>query len=189
MPRRTRRIARFVWFPAAALASIAATALPAVAQEVPDIAGIYDMQGEMTVEGSPDRFVITGKLVVKQDGANCTTITEAAIRRAAGSSGPVSAALIGTGTATLAGRKFTGKSELQSLVSEVPELDVAVPFAPRTAGPILDATATGEVLPDGALKLEIRSTLIGEGFTLPEGRKTIVVAKRVARSPTELKKK
>jgi hypothetical protein len=45
------------------------------------------------------------------------------------------------------------------------------------------------VLPDGSIKLEIRSTVIGEGFTLPEGRKTIVVAKRVARSPTELKKK
>lgn len=170
---------------AAALAVLAAG--PALAQEVPDIAGIYEMNGEMTVEGSPDRFVITGKLVVRQDGKNCTTITEAAIRRAAGQSGPVSAALIGTGTATLEGRKFTGKSELQSLVSEVPELDVAVPFAPRTAGPVLDATANGEVLADGSLKLEIRSTLIGEGFTLPEGRRTIVVAKRVARSPTELK--
>jgi hypothetical protein len=66
---------------------------------------------------------------------------------------------------------------------------VAVPFAPRTAGPVLDATATGDVLPDGAIKLEIRSTVVGPGFTLPEGRKTIVIAKRVARSPTELKKK
>jgi hypothetical protein len=49
--------------------------------------------------------------------------------------------------------------------------------------------AEGEVLPDGALKLEIRSTVTGEGFTLPEGRKTVVIAKRVARSPHELKKK
>jgi hypothetical protein len=186
MSGRSHRRAALAWIGAAALAA-AATGVGA--QEVPDIAGIYEMQGEMTVEGSPDRFLITGKLVVRQDGANCTTITEAAIRRAAGSSGPVSAALIGTGTATLSGRKFTGKSELQSLVSEVPELDVSVPFAPRTAGPVLDATASGEVLPDGSLKLEIRSTLIGEGFTLPEGRRTIVVAKRVARSPTELKKK
>jgi len=189
MSGRTHRRATLAWIGAAALSSLAAAPLPAAAQEVPDIAGIYEMQGEMTVEGSPDRFMITGKLVVKQDGVNCTTITEAAIRRAAGTSGPVSAALIGTGTATLEGRKFTGKSELQSLVSEVPELDVAVPFAPRTAGPVLDATANGEVLADGSLKLEIRSTLVGEGFTLPEGRRTIVVAKRVARSPTELSKK
>jgi hypothetical protein len=71
----------------------------------------------------------------------------------------------------------------------VPELDVAVAFAPRIAGPVLDATAQGEVLSDGSIKLEIRSTLSGEGFTLPEGRKTIVIAKRVARSPAELKKK
>jgi len=186
---RTHHRATLAWTFAAALSALATGPLEAHAQEIPDIAGIYEMNGEMTVEGSPDRFVITGKLVVRQDGKNCTTITEAAIRRAAGHSGPVSAALIGTGTATLEGRKFTGKSELQSLVSEVPELDVAVPFAPRTAGPVLDATANGEVLPDGSLKLEIRSTLVGEGFTLPEGRRTIVVAKRVARKPTELKKK
>jgi hypothetical protein len=186
---RTHRRAPLAGIAAAALCTLALGRFPAHAQEVPDIAGIYEMQGEMTVEGSPDRFVITGRLVVRQDGVNCTTITEAAIRRAAGSSGPVSAALIGTGTAKLNGRKFTGESELQSLVSEVPELDVAVPFAPRTAGPVLDATATGEVLADGSLKLEIRSTLVGEGFTLPEGRRTIVVAKRVARKPTELKKK
>jgi hypothetical protein len=159
------------------------------AEDAPDIAGIYEINGETTVENSPDRFVITGKLVVRQQGNDCTTIVEAAMRRAAGTSGPASAALIGSGQMKLAGRKLHGTAELQSLVSEVPELDVAVPFAPRTAGPILDAVADGDVLPDGALKLEIRSTVIGEGFTLPEGRKTIVVAKRVARSPHELKKK
>jgi len=174
---------------AAALLAFATLPAPVGAEDTPDIAGIYEMNGEMTVQGSPDRFVITGKLVIRQKGAECTTITEAAIRRAAGTSGPVSAALIGTGTATLQGRKFTGKSELQSLVSEVPELDVAVPFAPRTAGPVLDATATGEVLPDGSIKMEVRSTLTGEGFTLPEGRRTVVIAKRVASKPTELKKK
>src|SRR5262245_43330352 len=186
---RTQRRATLAWLGAAALSALAADPPQAEAQEVPDIAGIYEMNGEMTVQGSPDRFVITGKLVVRQKGKDCTTITEAAIRRAAGTSGPVSAALIGTGTATLDGRKLTGKSELQSLVSEVPELDVAVPFAPRTAGPVLDATATGEVLEDGTLKMEVRSTLTGEGFTLPEGRRTVVIAKRVASKPTELKKK
>jgi hypothetical protein len=66
---------------------------------------------------------------------------------------------------------------------------VAVPGAPKRAGPVLDAVANGEVLADGSIQLEIRSTLVGEGFTLPEGRKTTVVAKRVARSATELKKK
>jgi hypothetical protein len=172
---------------AALVAAFAAS--PSRSQEVPDVAGIYELQGETTVEGSPDRFVITGKLVLRQKGSDCTTIVEAAMRRAAGSSGPVSAALIGSGEMKLTGRKLQGKAELQSLVSEVPDLDVAVPFAPRTAGPVLDATAEGEVLPDGAIKLEIRSTVVGQGFTLPEGRKTIVIAKRVARSPTELKKK
>jgi hypothetical protein len=167
----------------------ASAAAPVRAQEVPDIAGIYEIQGETVVEGSPDRLAITGKLVVRQKGATCSTIVEAEMRRVAGTAGPVSAQLIGTGEMQLTGRKLAGKAELQSLVSEVPELDVAVAFAPRIAGPVLDATAQGEVLSDGSIKLEIRSTLTGEGFTLPEGRKTIVIAKRVARSPAELKKK
>lgn len=177
------------WIAAAVLFTLVLGPLAAPAEDLPDIAGIYEINGETTVEGSPDRFVITGKIVVRQNGADCTTIVEAMMRRAAGSSGPASAALIGTGQMKLAGKKLQGTAELQSLVSEVPELDVGVQYAPRTAGPVLDATASGEVLPDGSLKLEIRSTLIGEGFTLPEGRRTLVVAKRVARSPTELKKK
>ena len=69
----------------------------------------------------------------------------------------------------LSGRKLTGKAELQSLVSEVPDLDVAVPFAPRTAGPVLDATAEGEVLADGAIKLEIRSTRDRRGLHAARG--------------------
>jgi hypothetical protein len=168
---------------------VASAAAPLRAQDVPDIAGIYEIQGQTTVEGSPDRLIITGKLVVRQKGPDCTTIVEAEMRRIAGSSGPVSAQLIGTGEMKLVGRKLEGEADLQSLVSEVPDLDVAVPGAPKRAGPVLDAVATGEVLPDGSIKLEIRSTLVGEGFTLPEGRKTVVIAKRVARSPTELKKK
>ena len=172
----------------ALLASLAVAA-PGRAEDTSDLTGIYELQGETTVEGSPDRFVITGKLVLRKKGADFTSIVEAAMRRAAGNSGPVSAALIGSGEMKLNGKKITGTAELQSLVSEVPDLDVAVPFAPRTAGPVLDAVAEGEVLADGSLKLEIRSTVTGPGFTLPEGRKTIVVAKRVARSPFELKKK
>jgi hypothetical protein len=172
-----------------ALIALLALASPSLAEEPLDIAGIYEIRGETVVEGSPDRLVISGKLVVRQKGNDCTTIVEAEMRRVAGTAGPVSAALIGTGDMKLAGRKLTGKTELQSLVSEVPDLDVAGPGAPRTAGPVLDATAQGEVLPDGTLKLEIRSTVIGEGFTLPEGRKTTVIATRVARKATELKKK
>ena len=172
-----------------ALIAALTIALPSQGEEALDIAGIYEINGETVVEGSPDRLVISGKLVVRQNGNDCTTIVEAEMRRVAGSSGPVNAALIGSGEMKLAGRKLTGKTELQSLVSEVPDLDVAVVGAPRTAGPVLDAVAEGEVLPDGTLKLQIRSTVIGEGFTLPEGRKTTVLAKRVARKATELKKK
>lgn len=189
MSGRTHRPAMLDWALGAALCLLVAAPHAARAEEPLDIAGIYEINGETTVEGSPDRFVITGKIVIRQKGAECSTIVEAMMRRTAGTSGPASAALIGNGLMKLTGNKLQGEAELQSLVSEVPELDVSVHYAPRTAGPVLDATATGEVLSDGSLKLEIRSTLVGEGFTLPEGRRTIVVAKRVARSPSELKKK
>jgi hypothetical protein len=188
MPARTPRRATLGWIAAAALCLLVAPHT-AGAEEARDIAGIYEINGETTVQGSPDRFAITGKLVLRQKGSDCNAIVEAEMRRTAGTSGPASAALIGNGELKLTGDKLQGKAELQSLVSEVAELDVDVNFAPRVAGPVLDATATGEVLEDGSLKLEIRSTLHGEGFTLPEGRRTIVVAKRVARHPAELKKK
>jgi hypothetical protein len=172
-----------------ALFAALAAALPSRAQDVLDLAGIYEVQGETVVAGSPDHFVYTGKLVLRQKGADLTTITEVAMRRTAGNSGPASAALIGSGEAKLDGRLITGSSELQTLVSQVAELDVAAPFAPRFAGPIVNAVASGVVRDDGSIDFEIKSTLTGEGFTLPEGRRTTLRAKRVAKSPTELKKK
>ena len=174
---------------AAALSMVGVSTASAGAEDIPDVAGIYEVQGETLVQGQPDRFTITGKMVVRQKGADCVTVVEVAMRRVAGTSGPSSAALIGSGDMKLDGRKLSGAIELQSLVSEVPELDVAAPYTPRTAGPVLDAKAHGEVLADGTLALEVRSTVTGPGFTLPEGRHTTVKAKRVARKATELKKK
>jgi hypothetical protein len=172
----------------AALATHSALPAAAAAEDAPDVAGIYELRGETIVEGQPDRFAITGKLVLRPVGDGYTTIVEAAMRRTGGESGPTSAALIGTGEMKLDGRKFTGSAELQSLVSAVPELDVAGPFTPRTVGPVLQSTTEGEVLPDGTLILKVRSDLIGEGFTLPKGRTTTVKATRGARKATELKK-
>ena len=68
-------------------------------------------------------------------------------------------------------------------------MDVAMPFVPRKLGPKLETSAEGEVLEDGTIVVELKSTQSGEGFILPEGRKTILRAKRVARSATELKTK
>jgi len=173
-----------------AFVTVLATATPVAAgEEVLDVAGIYEVQGETVVAGAPDHFVYTGKLVLKQSGSDLRTVTEVAMRRTAGESGPASAALIGSGEAKLDGRRITGSSELQTLVSQVPELDVAAPYTPRLAGPVVNAVAEGWVREDGTIELQIRSTLTGEGFTLPEGRKTTLRAKRVAHSPTELKKK
>jgi len=175
--------------PLALATALTAVAPPSPAEEALDVSGIYEVEGETVVAGAPDHFVYSGKLVLKQTGNQIRTTTEVAMRRTAGESGPASAALIGSGDATLDGRKIRGSSELQTLVSQVAELDVAAPYAPRYAGPVVNAVAEGLVRDDGSIEFEIRSTLTGEGFTLPEGRKTVLHAKRVARSPYELKKK
>jgi hypothetical protein len=157
-------------------------------EPVPDIAGIYELDGKTTVEGSTEQFHISGKLLIRQDGRNCTTSVEGLFQRVKGDTGPASFAMIGTGTAELTGRKFLGVSTTQTLISEVPGMDVAAPFMPRKFGPKLETIAEGEVLEDGIIVVELKSTQTGEGFVLPEGRKTILRAKRVARKATELKK-
>jgi hypothetical protein len=152
--RTTRRwrVIMFASLRRVALAGLVVFAAQAVlptagaAEDVPDIAGIYEIQGETVVEGQPDRFSITGKLVVRQNGSDCTSVVEAAMRRVGGESGPTSAALIGTAEMKIEGRKFTGTAELQSLVSQIAELDVAMPFAPRVVGPVLDSVTEGQIL-------------------------------------------
>jgi hypothetical protein len=181
-----RRIARTLATVTALGAVFAAGGLRAD-EPVPDIAGIYELDGETTVEGSVDQFHITGKLLIRQDGPNCTTSVEGLFQRVEGDAGPASFAMIGTGTAELTGRKFYGVSTTQTMISEVPGMDVNAPFMPRKFGPKLETIADGEVLADGTIVVELRSTQSGEGFVLPEGRKTILRAKRVARSATELK--
>ena len=155
---------------------------------LPDIAGIYEMDGDTTVTGAPDRFHVAGKLVIRQKGADCTLSVDGTFKRLEGESGPAGVALIGTGEAKLDGTRFTGSAEVQTLMSEVPGVDVGAAYMPKKFGPTLDAIAEGKVVEEGILVFEIRSTVVGEGFTLPEGRTTVVRATRVARKATELKK-
>jgi len=157
-------------------------------EPVPDVAGIYELDGETTVEGTVDQFHITGKMLIRQEGRNCTTSVEGLFQRVKGESGPAGFAIIGTGTAELTGRKLYGVSTTQTLISEVPGMDVNAPFMPRKFGPKLETIADGEVLEDGTIVVELKTTQTGEGFELPEGRRTILRAKRVARKATELKK-
>jgi hypothetical protein len=163
----------------------------ALAQDAPvhDIAGIYEMDGETTVEGAPDRFHVSGKLVIRQDGLHCDINVDGEFRRVEGTSGPASIALIGTGEATLEGDVFSGTAELQTIMSEIAGVDVKAAYMPKKFGPMLEAVALGEVVAEGVIEFEIRSTVVGEGFTLPVNRRTVVRATRVARSPLELKNK
>ena len=120
-----------------------------------------------------DRVVVLRKLVIRQEGANCTLSVDGSFRRVKGTSGPSAIALIGNGEAKLEGNKFFGTAILQTIMSDVPGIDVSAPYMPKKFGPKLDAVAEGEVIEDGVLLFEIRSTVLGEGFTLPEGRRTV----------------
>lgn len=182
-----RRIARTLAL-GSALGALLVAAEAFAEEPVPDIAGIYELDGETTVEGSSEQFHISGKLLIRQDGTQCTTNVEGLFQRVKGETGPAAFAMIGTGTAELTGRKFYGVSTTQTLISEVPGMDVNAPFMPRKFGPKLETIADGEVLEDGTIVVELKSKQTGEGFVLPEGRRTILRAKRVARSATELKK-
>ena len=162
---------------------------PASGDELPNIAGIYEMDGETTVTGQPDRFHVGGKLVIRQAGSDCTLSVDGSFRRVEGTTGPSAVALIGTGDAKLDGMRFTGNASVQTIMSEVPGVDVSAAYMPKKFGPTLEATAEGEVVEDGVIVFEISSDVVGEGFTLPAGRKTTVRATRVARSATELKPK
>lgn len=164
-------------------------ALPGVAEESPDIEGIYDLEGMTIVEGSPERFVVTGKMVIRKSGAEYTTKIDASVKRTAGAAGPAGYALIGQGDAKLEGTKFKGTARMQSIISQVAGIDVAAPYMPKRAGPRFDTVADGEVVGDGKLEMTISSTLTGEGFTLPQNRRTTVTATRVARKATDLKTK
>ena len=170
-------------------AGLVAAASPATSEEpaLHDIAGIYEMDGATTVEGAPDRFHVSGKLVIRQQGADCDINVDGALRRVEGTAGPAGAKLIGTGEARIDGDRFSGTAEVQTLISEVPGVDVEAAFMPKKFGPTLAAVAEGEVVEEGVITFEIRTTLTGEGFTLPENRKTVVRATRVARKATELK--
>ena len=163
-------------------------AAPAFPDDAPhDIAGIYEMDGDTTVEGAPDRFHVSGKLVIRQDGSDCDINVDGAFRRLEGTAGPSAVKLIGTGDAELEGDVFRGTAEVQTIMSEIPGVDVEAAYMPKKFGPTLAAVAEGRVVEEGVLEFEIRTTLSGEGFTLPEKRRTVVRATRVARSATELK--
>jgi hypothetical protein len=174
------------------LLGVVLVAAPVIASaeddEVHDIAGIYEMDGDTTVEGAPDRFHVSGRLVIRQHGADCDINVDGAFRRVEGTSGPSGVKLVGTGDARLEGDVFTGTAEVQTIMSEVPGVDVDAAYIPKKFGPTFAAVAEGKVVEEGVLEFEIRTTLSGEGFTLPEKRRTAVRATRVARKPTELKK-
>lgn len=168
-----------------------ALSLPAgaglAAETVLDVAGIYDLEGETVIGETGVRFVLTGKLVIRQHGEKLTITVESSVKRVSGDAGPASLTFITNGEAILKGTKINGVVEVQTIIGMVPGVDVSVPGMTRRTAPIFDAKTTGYVVEEGKLHFELTSDT--EVFGPGAQRRTTIDAVRVARKPTELKKK
>ncbi|MCP3983210.1 MAG: hypothetical protein GY723_02415 [bacterium] len=157
------------------------------ADSVPDVAGIYDLEGETLIGETGVRFVMSGKLVVRQNGEKLTTMVDASVKRVTGETGPAALKFIANGDAVLEGSKITGMVEVQTIVGMVPGVDVSVPGMTRKTVPVFNATSSGYVVEEGKLHFDMKSDT--EVFGPGAERRTTIDAVRVARKPTELKKK
>ncbi len=153
----------------------------------PDLAGIYDLEGQTVVGETQARFIVTGKLVVKQEGNTIRTFVEADVKRSEGKTGPAAFSLVAHGQAIVNGRKLAGVTDVQTIMGKVPGVDVSAPYMPKEAGPTFQATSSGDIKPDGEIHFDMKSDtdLFGPGGD----RVTTLRAVRVARKPTELKTK
>ncbi len=165
------------------------TAVAGAAQDEPvhDVAGIYEIDGQTLVGETGNRFVMTGKLVVRQDGPSLSTFVEADVKRVEGNTGPASLSFISHGDAVLKGDRIAGVAEVQTIQGQVPGMDVSAPMMPRKAYPPFHATTAGKVVGEGRLRFEVRSDT--QVFGPGGDRRTTFEAVRVARKATELKTK
>jgi len=165
------------------------TAVPGFAAEeaVPDLAGIYDLTGQTVIGETKARFIVTGKLVVKQDGSTLNTFVEANVKRAEGETGPAALSLIAHGEALVSGKTLKGVTEVQTIVSQVPGVDVKAPYMPKEVRPPFKAHSSGNIIGDGEILFSMTSDT--DVFGPGAGRVTTLHAIRVAREATELKKK
>ena len=154
---------------------------------VPDLAGIYELDGQTLIGETQARFIVTGKLVIRQEGNQLSTFVEGRVQRSAGEHGLAAFALVAHGEVTVNGKELTGGTNVQTIMSEVQELDVSAPYIPKRAGPSFHASSTGEILGEGELRFTLKSDT--DVFGPGADRVTTLHAVRVARKATELKKK
>lgn len=152
-----------------------------------DVAGIYDLEGETVIGETGVRFVMSGKLVIRQNGDKLRTMVEASVKRVDGEAGPASLTFIADGEAVLEGSEIAGVVEVQTIVGMVPGVDVSAPGMTKKVLSPFEATSSGQVVEEGKLHFVMTSDtgVFGPGAE----RRTTVDAVRVARSPFELKKK
>jgi hypothetical protein len=157
----------------------------AYAEDSDDLSGIYELEGTTVVGETGSIFALRGKMVVKQEGDHLETFVEADVKRTEGKTGPATLSFVSHGSTTVSGKKLAGVADIQTIVMQVPGVDVAAPYMPRQAGPIFKATTAGKVTRDGDLELWITSDT--QVFGPGRDRVTKLKAHRVARKASELK--
>ncbi len=170
-----------------AILSLGLSSVSAAEDPVPDLAGIYELDGQTLIGETQARFIVTGKLVIRQEGNQLSTFVEGRVQRSAGENGPAAFALVAHGEATVNGTELKGGTNVQTIMSEVQELDVSAPYIPKKAGPSFHASSTGKILGEGELQFTMKSDT--DVFGPGADRVTTLHAVRVARKATELKKK
>jgi len=150
-----------------------------------DLAGVYDLTGKTVIGETGAEFILTGKMVIKQEGDHLETFVESDVKRAKGKTGPASLSFISHGSATLNGDRLAGVSDIQTIYAQVPGVDVSAPYMPKRAGPAFKAITTGKVIGVGEIEFLIKSDT--QVFGPGANRVTTLRAIRVARKASELK--
>jgi hypothetical protein len=154
---------------------------PALGEDVPDIAGRYEVEGVTVDKKTNDRREISGTITIVQTGATFTSHSE--FKTITPGTDIVPAKVLGTGEGRIEGRKLRGGGDNQLQSSTVPGLDVDFGMIPhQQVSQRIRSKWTAEIREDGTIKLESDNTA-GEGETDYSPTRTTLEGRRVGGSP------
>ena len=147
---------------------------------LPDIQGVYRVEGITTEVASGFSRPLSGLLVVRQEGDRYTTnfdLSSEVPSRGKFADEPMSIEIVGEGEGRIDGDTLLGSARTQVLRSMVPGVHVSFGMMPRAVGPRIVSTTQGHVGPDNELTIEIETRPDGDADYAPT--RTRLVGHRV----------
>ncbi len=142
----------------------------------PVIAGMYEMQGTTTEKKSGATRMISGMVIIAQEGGTYTATFDLNTSFPT-PDGKTEADVIGKGTGHIRGKELDGKAETQLVLAGVPGVDTQFAFVPRLVSKRLVSTMTGRLRDDGTLVVETENEGIeGEQYA---ATRTVLTGRRV----------